>query len=157
MTDIHRLTRSPEAMADELRHLRAELEKAKSERDSAQHSIMVACAGTGCLNAHELRAALDAAHADLDRHRRYVGCQMAMSDFRTADEMRTALAAEREAKRVLAVEAYRQRHSPCGDYSTMPPHMRQQLSELNDAIRAVDTNDLARAALAEAVQKGNTQ
>ena len=37
----------------------AELARVEGERDSIANSIMAACTGSGCLNAHELRAALD--------------------------------------------------------------------------------------------------
>lgn len=40
-----------------------ELAKAKADLESLRASIYSACAGTGCLNAHELRAALDHALA----------------------------------------------------------------------------------------------
>jgi hypothetical protein len=56
------------ALLARVRWLEAEVQRliehaaqAEADRQSLFNSILVACNGTGCLNAHELRQALDAA------------------------------------------------------------------------------------------------
>lgn len=71
--------------------------EAESRAESLSSSIMAACTGSGCLNAHELRQTLDTARA-------WIGGQDVRSDFPNATAMRAALNRERERAGVLEAE-----------------------------------------------------
>jgi hypothetical protein len=98
----------------------------------------------------DLAAPLEAANArikeleaEIAPLRQFVGHSLVMSDYRTADEMRTQIAKLREAVRVLAAVA---------QYSVVPGW---DAAKAFDAKQAVNANSTALAAI-EAARKDHT-
>lgn len=103
-----RLSNEAAEVRQDLANYRVRLERSETVLESTRNSIITACTGSGCLNAHELRKALDKErddHANTTRALHNVSKWVHGEDFRaeypTATAMRNALITERERCGVL--------------------------------------------------------
>lgn len=122
---IASLRKQVDELREETANLRVRLERSETVLESTRHSIITACTGTKCLNAHELRGALDNA--------RYECASLAEE----VDRTKRMLTRERERAGVLEREV-RASRQPVGIDRVGWDHALQSARDETDRTQAID-------------------